>query len=388
MYVFSHALFLFFALLNIIYLIYILLHLISWIKLPISTISNASISKTKISVIIPARNEEATIGKCIIAIGAQNYPANLLEIIVVDDHSTDKTKEVTEKTLSEIKISSKIISNRENVHGKKNAITEAIKNSSGELIVITDADCKSENKWLSTIETEYKKSGAYMLCGPVEINSVTSFLGFFQSLELCGLSLLSGAGINAGAPLLSNGANMAYTRKIFNDMEGFKGIDANPSGDDILLMFKLHKKYPGKIAFVKSKDAIVSTSPQLSLKDFIAQRIRWASKGLSSKNTLNSFASILVFVVNFLSIIAILLILVHGKVFSLLMVGLAAKITADFLLLLVATHFFGKKKLLLIFPFAEIFTMLYIAWVGIVANFSSYTWKGREYKTSGIKMLY
>ncbi len=380
MHVFFHALFLLFILLSLLYFVYIVVHLISWSTLPIIGLSSDYNAKTKISVIIPARNEEEIISKCIDGIAEQTYPAHLLEIIVADDHSTDGTKEVAEKALSQIKAGCKVISNKENEQGKKSAITEAIRNSSGELLVITDADCRSRPDWLSTIEREYQTSGAYMLCGPVEITGETDFLSRFQSLELCGLSLLSGAGIRAGVPLLCNGSNIACTRKVFDEVDGFKGIDANPSGDDILLMFKVHKKYPDKVQYLKSKHAIVSTSAQVSLQSFLDQRIRWASKGLSSKNTLNSFVSMLVFSVNFMTLAAMLFVIVRGRVPSLFMLGIVLKIAADFLLLFFGTNFFEKKKRLLIFPFAEIFTMLYITWVGIVANFASYTWKGRQYK--------
>ena len=368
------------ALLNFMYFIYIAIHLISWSKIPVNGTSDNFAAKTKISVIIPARNEEGYISGCIGAIAAQTYPACLLEIIVADDHSADKTKEIAEKAFLKTGISCKIISNRENEQGKKSAITEAVKNSSGELLVITDADCQSNNKWLSTLENEYRKTGAYMLCGPVQIVGGNNFLECFQSLELCGLSLLSGAGIYAGFPLLCNGSNIAYTRQVFDDLGGFSKIDAIPSGDDVLLMFKVHKKYPGKIGYVKSKDAIVSTSAQTSIRGFISQRIRWASKGLYAKNNTNSFVSMLVFSANFFSLIAVFFSIFCMKLFLLLICGVAAKIIADFLLLLFATDFFGRKKLLWIFPFAEIMTMLYVSWVGIAANFASYEWKGRQYK--------
>lgn len=380
MYAFFHVLFLVIALVNFIYFIYIAIHLISWSRMPLTALSNDYIAKTKLSVIIPARNEEATIANCIHAIAAQTYPAHLLEIIVADDHSTDKTIEIAEKTFSKINISGKIISNRENEQGKKSAIAEAVKNSSGELLVITDADCLSNSKRLSTLENEYQKTGAYMLCGPVQITNGTNFLGRFQSLELCGLSLLSGGGIAAGIPLLCNGSNLAYTRKVFDDLHGFEKIDSLPSGDDVLFMFKVHKKYPGKIKYVKSRDAVVSTSAQASLRDFMSQRIRWASKGLYSKNFANSFVSLLVFGANYLSLIGIFFSILLAKLFPLFIAGIAAKITADFLLLFFATAFFRRKKLLWIFPLAEIFTMLYVSWVGIVANFASYSWKGRQYK--------
>ena len=378
MHLIFHALFLLFVCLSVIYFLYILIHLVSWLRLPKAKIGPAP--KTRITVIIPARNEEANITKCLESISKQNYPSNLLEIIVIDDHSTDKTKEITEKFLLNLKFSSKCISNREKSHGKKSAIAEAIKNSSGELLVITDADCCSEPTWLSAIESEYQKSGAFMLCGPVQIRGESGLIGNFQSLELCGLSLLSGAGINAGIPLLCNGANIAYTRKVFDEVEGFKGIDNNPSGDDILLMFKINHKYPDKIRYVKSKEAIVSTAAQNSVKDFFLQRIRWASKGLYSKNKSNSLVSLLVFGSNFLSIIVIVFILVKMKFFPIMVGCLALKFLADFLLLLLGSSFFGKKNLLLIFPIAELITILYVSWVGIAANFSSYSWKDRHYK--------
>ncbi len=378
MYVLCQVFFLFFAILNFIYFIYILIHLISWSRLPLGITYGTP--TTKISVIIAARNEEATIGNCLAAISAQSYPANLIEIIVVDDNSTDKTKEIVEKNLPQFRFPGKCIPNRETSHGKKTAISEGIKHSSGELMVITDADSVSNDKWLAAMESEYRKSGAYMLCGPVQIEGESGLIGNFQSLELCGLSLLSGAGINAGIPLLCNGANMAYTRKVFDDVEGFKGIDKNPSGDDILLMFKVHEKFPGKIKYLKSKNAFVSTSAQVSWRDFILQRVRWGSKGLYSKNRLNIFISLLVWASNFLSVLAILCCIIYAKLFPLLIGSLSLKIIADFLLLISGTIFFGKKKLLWIFPVAEIITLLYISWVGVASNFSSYSWKGRLYK--------
>ncbi len=380
MHLLIHVLFLLFVVLSSLYFIYIIIHLISWALLPVSKTDGAIIPETKITVVIAARNEEATISKCLESILKQDYPADLLQIIVVDDHSTDKTKEVAEKLLAESDKNYRCISNREKSHGKKTAISEAIKNSSGELIVITDADCTSPATWLSSIENEYRTSGAFMVCGPVQISNEKGLIGKFQSLELCGLSLLSGAGIKAGLPLLCNGANIAYTKKVFDDVEGFHGIDKNPSGDDILLMFKIHSRFPGKITYLKSRNAIVSTAAQNSLKDFILQRIRWASKGLYSKNKANSFVSLLVFGSNFISLPILIFVLIKMKFFPVVMGCFAAKFLADFLLLFFGTQFFRKKNLLIIFPIAEIITLLYMSWIGIVANFSSYKWKDRHYK--------
>lgn len=386
MYSFEYVIPAVFLIINGIYFGYIAVCLYSWRKLPESAMPGDGFHRTGVTVIIPARNEEDAIAGCLESISGQLYPRHLTEIIVADDHSTDRTKEVAEKTFLRLGIKNgKIISNGEDKQGKKSAITEAIRGSSGELMVVTDADCRSNNKWLSTLVSEYERTGAYMLCGPVYIESGRKFMQRFQSLELCGLSLLSGAGIHMRAPLLCNGANMAYTRQVFDTLEGFKGIDATPSGDDILFMFKVQRKYPGKIRYVKSCDAVVYTGAQTSPGNFISQRIRWASKGLNAKNVLNSMLSLLTFGVNFLSLAAILYIIFQSdfrneEMFVLLIPGIGIKITADFLLLVFATDFFRQKKLLWFFPLAEIVTMIYVPCIGVAANVASYSWKGRHYK--------
>ncbi len=61
-------------------------------------------------------------------------------------------------------------------------------------------------------------------------------------------------------------------------MGGFKGIDKISSGDDMLLMYKIWKKHPQSVHYLKSKKAIISTKPLFTWKDFFMQRRRWASK--------------------------------------------------------------------------------------------------------------
>ncbi|HTB07562.1 MAG TPA: glycosyltransferase [Bacteroidia bacterium] len=360
-----------------IYTILILFHIISWlsIKLPVK---QQGPFKTSVSIIIAARNEEKNIASCIQSVLAQDYPAALLEIVVCNDHSEDKTKETAENALKGVVIS-KCISLSDNLTGKKRALELSIKESAGELIIITDADCTVEKGWISSIVRLYESSDYKMICGPVTTANEKSFCEKFQGLEVPGLSILSGAGINAGIPLMCNGANLTYNRKAFEDVGGFSGIDSIPTGDDTLLLFKMNKHFPGKIGFVKSKDAIVYTPAQSSWKSFLQQRIRWASKGLQSKNSLNSFVSLLVFITNFLLLIYPLSLFIYNNGLFVWLGCLGAKLVVDFLLLNCATVFFGKRSLLLLFPVGEIITVFYTSIIGLVANYSSYQWKGRKY---------
>ncbi len=360
------------------YTIYISWQIISWIKTPVFKPS-AGDFKTKVSVIIPCRNEENTIGNCLASILQQGYPTSLIEIIVADDHSEDATAKHTKEILGNSTTTWKYVLVTDKSSNKKKAIEAGIKASTGELIVITDADCTVSKNWLSSIVSLYEEKHYQMICGPVAIINESSICEKYQALEFTGLSILAGAGIFSKYPLLSNAANIAYTRQAFEKVEGFKGIENTPSGDDTLLLFKINKQFPGQIGYLKTTEALVSTAAQPTWSNFIQQRIRWASKGFRSKNQLNSLISLLVFVTNFLLFVSVIGSLVYFSLNLVLMYCIIAKFTIDFLLLTCGTNFFKKHHLLGYFLASEVITMLYVSWIGLVANFSRYHWKGRDY---------
>lgn len=379
MYSFLHFLDLSMVLIIALYSLFILVHIISWFLIEEGNPRN--VPHTKVSLFIPARNEEKNIGACLQSVIVQDYPPHLLEIIVCDDNSQDETELEAKQVLSGSPLKNQYVKIKtESEGGKKQAIQAGITASTGELIMITDADCVVEKTWVSTMVGMYEKTKATMLCGPVAIKEESNLCSVFQSLEMCGLSLLSGGGIKAHMPLLSNAANIAYTRKAFEAVGGFSGIDSTPSGDDILLMFKIHKQFPGSIYYVKHKDAVVHTQAQPTWKDLYQQRIRWASKGLHSKNSLNSIVSLLVFLSNFLPFICLLGLFIYPTPVKIVVSSLFIKLSIDFLLLYFAAKFFKKRNLLLYYPVAAIIVMVYTSIVGVMANFASFTWKGRNYQ--------
>ncbi len=361
----------------ILYALFMFVHIVSWLLLKEE--KNAiSEPGTKVSVIIPARNEEKNIGECLNNLLEQDYPANLIEILVCDDHSEDKTKEEVTRVIGSHSNCKYLLLNA-NLSGKKAAIEAGIKISTGELIIQTDADCTFGKKWISSLVQTYKKTNAAMLCGPVAITNESTFCEKFQGLEMCGLSLLSGAGINSGFPLLSNAANIAYTRKAFDAVEGFKDITHTPTGDDILLMFKIQKKFKHGIKYVKNPDAIVWTGAQPGWKALFSQRIRWASKGLHSGNPANSIVSLLVFLANFLPFMGLAGLLIYPQFLNFVVISAIIKALVDFLLLSFAAKFFGKSKLILYYPVSSIIVMAYTSFVGVASNMTGYNWKGRNY---------
>jgi cellulose synthase/poly-beta-1,6-N-acetylglucosamine synthase-like glycosyltransferase len=363
---------------SLLYSIYILWQIISWLMAPSHSLIAQDLH-TNVSIIIPCRNEEKNIGNCLQAILQQDYSSSLMEIIVADDHSGDNTKEVAERILLNSSYSWKYVKIDDSFSNKKKAIEAAISQSSGELILVTDADCITTEKWISTIVSIYEEHHYQMICGPLSLVNEDTICDKYQGLEVAGLSILAGAGIFSNNPLLCNGANIAYTRKAFDSVGGFKNIDSTPSGDDTLLLFKMRKQFPKEIGFAKNKNAIVYTQAQPNWHQFIQQRIRWASKGFASRNSLNSLVSLLVFVTNFLLFMYILGSLVYFSINWVFISCLFLKFTIDFLLLTCATEFFDKRRLLLHFLTGEFITIVYVSWVGLTASFIGYSWKGRDY---------
>ena len=243
---------------------------------------------TKFSVIIPARNEADNIESCIAGILAQNYPSHLFEIIVVDDFSEDETAQIVLKIATQHNnvrlLQLKDFTNNENlVAYKKRAIEIAINEASGNWMVTTDADCSVTRNWLATYDAYIQEHDCVMVAAPVAYTNTGSFLSIFQVLDFISLQGITAAAVASGSHTLCNGANLCYSKKAFESVGKFSGIDHLPSGDDMLLMHKMKKSFPGKIGYVYAQDAVVSTAPSATLGLFIQQRIRWASRLLAIK---------------------------------------------------------------------------------------------------------
>jgi cellulose synthase/poly-beta-1,6-N-acetylglucosamine synthase-like glycosyltransferase len=347
---------------------------------------------TKISVIIPARNEEENIGACLDSVMRQSYPKSLFEVLVIDDHSADSTSNII-KSYADKNV--KLISLSDFTTGeinsyKKKAIEIAIQQSTGELIVTTDADCIVGENWLQTIAAFYEEYQPAFIAAPVSINCSSLFIEQFQALDFAMLQGITAASVHKKIHSMCNGANLAYTKKVFEEVGGFTGIDNIASGDDMLLMHKIYERYPGKVMFLKSKDVIVQTEPVHSIKEFFNQRIRWASKADKYDDKRIFWVLLLVYIVNVILLVLPIIVAFNStkysifniqySIFQLWSMLLLIKTCVELVFLYPVAKFFGKQSMLWLFPFFQPLHIIYTVIAGWLGKFGSYSWKERKVK--------
>jgi len=356
------------------------LYRIGWQRQADFTLPDNYRPATSIAIIIPARNEAGNIEQCINAILTQDYPKELLEIIVIDDHSTDNTYDIISAfggSVRCLKLASYIQEGETLTAFKKKALSIGIAHSKAELIVTTDADCIAKPAWLRNIAAIYESEQPVMIVAPVDFTSNGSLLQTFQSIDFMSMQGITAAAYNMKLGNMSNGANLAFSRQAFDAVEGYKGIDHLASGDDYLLMMKLRQAFPGRITYLKSKDAIVSTSPQESWNDFIQQRIRWASKSGKYKDDKLTTILLLVYLFNFLFLTLAIAGLFNAVLWATLAVALVLKIVSELYFLVPVAGFFNKEKQLKYFVLLQPLHIAYIIVAGFLGFAGVYKWKGR-----------
>jgi cellulose synthase/poly-beta-1,6-N-acetylglucosamine synthase-like glycosyltransferase len=358
------------------YLLLIVYLVKGWSKLkPPGT--NQSAPTTKVTILIAARDEEERIAYTIDDILAQDYPKHLIEVIIVDDHSTDRTAAII---LSYAEQGVKLLQLKENKplnSYKKKAIAEAIGRSSGDFMVATDADCRMGPQWLSSIVSYYEAEGLFMISSPVTYFEERSMFERMQTLEFSFLIGIGAAFIGNHRASTCNGANLAYRKDIFYAVGGFKGIDDLASGDDELLLQKVAERYPGKIGFLKQREAIVYTHAKHNLDEFLQQRRRWASKSTKYKDKKVIALAITLWLFNVTLIVNACLGFYDVYYLKLFLVQLLLKSIFEIVFLVPILSFFKRSGLMILLPILSPMHIVYLVYIGLKGNTGKYAWKGR-----------
>ena len=232
----------------------------------------------RVSVVVAARNEEKTIVTLLKNLAEQDYRKDLLEVIIVNDNSTDRTPIVVSEFIAEHRrhsgVNIKLIYNP--YQGKKSAVRHAVEKSAGELILMTDADCAVGPGWVSAYATFYAAGNADLIAGEVYQNPGRGFASHLGNFEFSALQAITEAAVFAGHPVMCNAANMAIRKDVYLRHAGALRNDI-ASGDDVFLLHAV-KRSGGIIMHIGGGAAAAVTAGAVTVAALLRQRARWASK--------------------------------------------------------------------------------------------------------------
>lgn len=333
-----------------------------------------------ITIIVPFRDDATGIQQLLQDFRQIQYDGEW-NALLVDDHSSDLTSGYPNipddlRNVSFLKLTTN--------HGKKAAITYGINNTSAELIVTTDADCRVPSLWLQKINLAFQQESTRMTVGGVRINSGDSFFGSLQAMEFLSVAATSAATIGLGSPTMSNGANLSYRRSSFVECNGFEGSSGVTSGDDEFLMNKFARKWKRGVAFLFASDSIVETSPQRTVKELLIQRLRWAGKWKSNQSLTTRLIALFVWGFH-IGVITTFGLAFAGLISQRLFISLfAVKFCTELVFLLQASVFFKVRWRWFSFLVLQFVYSFYVVTVGFMSQIIKVEWKGRVVETKGL----
>ena len=336
--------------------------------------SQALVDEPLVSIIIAARNEESGIGHLLDDLSKQHYEH--FQVIIVDDHSSDRTKEIA-RQFAEINYRFSLLEGE--AEGKKQALTQGIRAAEGTIIITTDADCRVPENWINGLRHYFRDDAIKMVFGGVGMPG-KSFFSKLQSLEFLSLIGTGAATAALNLPTMCNGANLAFRKRVFEEVGGYSGNLHIPSGDDEFLMRKILTQYPAGVTFAADPFAVVTTSPSRNLTDFIHQRIRWAGKWKLNASFFSKALALFTLCFQAALIVFPFFVLRHmvnPMVAAYLCLG---KVGLEILFLRSVSHFLRISWSWPAFMVLQVIYPLYVVIIGIISNFSSFEWKGRKSK--------
>jgi 1,2-diacylglycerol 3-beta-glucosyltransferase len=330
-------------------------------------------ANTKVTILVCARDEEANIDDCVRSLSSIDYPSELLEILIVDDKSTDRTPErlvAWQAKLSNLKV---LRTGEEiaNLRGKVNALAQGMDAATGEIVMITDADSSVAKGWVK----EYLK---YYDTNTGMVASVTLLhdRGFFdglQSLDWAYLLGMASASANINVPLSVIGNNMTVRKTAYESVGGYREIPFSVTEDYALFQALWHKQ-PWTVKFPIAKNLTVMSTATPDFKTWWRQKHRWVKGGQGLKAI-----GYVIFAIGLLGNLAMATALFALPIAAALMVILI-KWAGDLLIILPVLIRTRQVRLLIYFPIYEIYLFLFVFSMPIMMMQKNVKWKGRVYQ--------
>jgi len=335
--------------------------------------SNLSCKPT-VSIIIAARNEEKNIRRCLESVTGLSYPSDLLEIVIVDDRSTDETASIVREYIDRHFHLRFVAASpgTGNLLGKTNAVAQGIEVSKGEILMFTDADCTVPIRWVEETVKYYDDPSVGIVAGFTALRT----LGWFeaiQALDWFVLFTVAAATIRLNYPVTAVGNNLSVRRAAYDEVGGYRKIPFSVT-EDYALFHAITHDTGYRAVLPVDPSTLVESEPCKDREELYRQKKRWftGGRGMDVK-------SLLVFAIPYcLNASLIANILFAPSILVLITFGV--KIFVDLFLALPSIVSFRRWHLVRYFLIFEAYYIMYILLFPLVALVGrEVVWKGRSF---------
>lgn len=219
-----------------------------------------------VSIIVPCYNEEKTVKRTIQSLLSLDYPTEKIQIIAVDDGSTDGTAKIIEQNFShEARV--RLISKDNG--GKHTALNLALEQIDTELVGCLDADSFVEPQTLKRMLPHFANKETMAVTPSIKIHEPKTVLQHGQSAEYARGIFLRRLLASLGALYVTPGPFTIFRTRVFKELGGYKHAHQT---EDMEMALRMHK-HGYKIA--NAYLASVHTVGPAKLKGLLRQRVRW-----------------------------------------------------------------------------------------------------------------
>ena len=264
----------------------------------------------RISVVIPARNEEQLLPRLLESLERQD--TDRFEIVLVNDRSEDATAQIMAEFAERHGRRVRIVQLKDSpgaMNPKQRALAAGVAAATGDLLLMTDADCLLPAAWVRTLGGQFRGPRVGLVIGTVMPRPRSLqraprwfdlYQGFDQVFRFQYCAGAAGLGMAAGG----FGNNLAVRRAALDDAGGFEGLRYTLT-EDAELIAQVRETGRWQIRAVRRPGARIAPATELSIRALYAQSLRWNSGGLFSPDLRTRLAYRLVMVYLMLSVLVL-----------------------------------------------------------------------------------
>lgn len=330
-------------------------------------------ARPTVSVVVAARNEEAAIGPCIESLCRQDYPTDRYEVIIVDDDSTDRTAAIVRdkmRNFANLQLISPPTNSR--LRGKSRPLSAGIAQATGEVIMITDADCRVPETWVGSTAAIYEPNVG--LVGGITLQDARTTFGGMQSLDWAYLLGVAASSVALGRSFGSIGNNLSFRKKAYDEVGGYESLPFSVT-EDYTLVHAIRSSGRWKQRYPIDARLLVESQPCPDLRSLFHQKLRWGRGGLDVP-----FLGFVIMAIGWsMHVLPIVHTLVWGAWWHTLAVFFV-KASADYAFLYRVLTRLGRVDDLRHFLWFELYFFVYVVALPIMVFLAGpVRWKGRQY---------